>query len=31
MIYQNYELNALIPNIELLMYKMFFSPISTEE
>lgn len=31
MIYQRYELNSLIPNIELLLSKMFFSPLSTRE
>lgn len=29
MISQAYELNEHIPNIELLLYKMFFSPITT--
>lgn len=31
MIHQSYELNKDIPNIELLLYKMFCSPISTKE
>ena len=31
MIHQNYQLNKDIPNIELLIYKMFCSPISTKE
>ena len=31
MIHQSYELNKYIPNIELLLYKMFCSPISTKE
>jgi len=30
MINQSYEINQFIPNIELLLYKIFFSPISTE-
>ena len=29
MINQSYELNEYIPNVELLLYKMFFSPITT--
>ena len=29
MIKQSYELNEYIPNVELLLYKMFFSPITT--
>ena len=29
MIKQSYELNEYIPNVELLIYKMFFSPITT--
>ena len=29
MINQAYELNEYIPNVELLLYKMFFSPITT--
>ena len=31
MISQAYELNEFIPNIELLIYKIFFSPITTKE
>ena len=31
MIYQSYELNQQIPNIELVMYKIFCSPIITAE
>lgn len=31
MIHQRYELNTLIPNIEWMLYKIFFSPLSTEE
>ena len=31
MIKQRYELNEIIPNIELLLYKMFFSPLATRE
>ena len=31
MIHQSYELNELIPNIELMLYKIFCSPLSTEE
>ena len=31
MINQAYELNEYIPNIELLLYKIFFSPISTKQ
>jgi hypothetical protein len=31
MVHQSYELNHIIPNIEMLMYKMFCSPISTKE
>ena len=31
MIQQSYELNQDIPNIELLLYKMFCSPISTKK
>ena len=31
MINQAYRLNEFIPNIELLMYKMFCSPITTKE
>lgn len=31
MIHQAYRLNALIPNIELLLYKMFCSPMTTKE
>lgn len=31
MIHQSYELNHIIPNIEMLLYKMFCSPISTKE
>ena len=30
-IHQSYELNALIPNIEWMLYKIFFSPITTQE
>lgn len=31
MVNQAYELNNLIPNIEMLFYKMFCSPITTKE
>jgi hypothetical protein len=31
MVTQAYELNSLIPNIEMLFYKMFCSPITTKE
>jgi hypothetical protein len=31
MVHQKYELNTIIPNIELLLAKMFFSPLSTKE
>ena len=31
MINSAYELNSLIPNIEMLFYKIFCSPISTKE
>ena len=31
MVHQSYELNSHIPNIELLLYKMFCSPISTKD
>lgn len=31
MIHQSYELNQDIPNIQLLLYKMFCSPILTKE
>lgn len=31
MINQAYSLNQFIPNIELVLYKIFFSPITTEE
>ena len=31
MINQAYKLNEQIPNIELLLYKMFFSPLTTKE
>jgi hypothetical protein len=31
MIHQSYQLNKDIPNIELLIYKMFCSPITTKE
>lgn len=31
MLSQAYELNALIPNVDLLFYKIFTSPISTKE
>ena len=30
MINSSYELNEIIPNIELLFYKMFISPITTK-
>jgi hypothetical protein len=31
MIHQRYELNHIIPNIEMMLYKIFFSPLSTQE
>jgi hypothetical protein len=31
MVNSSYELNGLIPNIEMLFYKIFCSPISTLE
>ena len=31
MLNQSYQLNSFIPNVELMFYKIFFSPISTEE
>lgn len=31
MINQSYELNHIIPNIELMIFKIFCSPISTKE
>lgn len=31
MVNSSYELNYLIPNIELIFYKLFCSPISTKE
>ena len=31
MIKQRYELNEVIPNVELLLYKMFFSPLATRD
>jgi hypothetical protein len=31
MLTQAYELNHVIPNIELMVYKIFFSPMTTEE
>lgn len=31
MVHSAYELNYLIPNIELLLYRMFCSPINTRE
>jgi hypothetical protein len=31
MINQSYELNQFIPNIELLLFKLFVSPLKTKE
>lgn len=30
MLNQSYELNSMIPNVEYMFYKMFFSPVTTE-
>ena len=31
MLNQSYELNSMIPNVEYMFYKMFFSPLTTED
>ena len=31
MVHQTYELNDIIPNIELIFFKMFTSPLSTKD
>jgi hypothetical protein len=31
MVHQTYELNDIIPNIELIFFKMFSSPLSTKD
>ena len=31
MLNQSYELNSMIPNVEYMFYKIFFSPLTTED